>query len=535
MRGLLRGSALAGAIIACAAAGMALAQKPPALGQAVPVPAPPRVAPAPAPAPGTDKFGLAQPPTPQQTDKFGTAPPAQAVPAPRQAPPPLAAPATPPPADEPDALRLLRQLLGTAVELRYAASEVIDPTRGAVRLREVVLTQPDRRAAIAELTLDGLRDDGVTELILRGLLVQEGPAEAPRGEVRIDRVRIAGLTATRPPAGEPLRPDAVAFDAMRLEGLRLRGDLPVSITALTVEDFGKGRPGRLGLEGLEARLPSQDPIDRLSLGRLTLRGIDLAGTLAALQAQQTPPRSIGAAAIEAEELVFSQGGQRIGGLATMTLSGEAPPPGQAGPETGRLALRGITMQPFPGVAEWMRRFGYTEFVADLTMDARIDRATQRMEISSLSLAARDIGALGFAMTLDGVDAETADPMALARARLVSLRLRFVDQSLYGRFVRMQAREQRRSEQQIRDEFAAQADALFARPDAARPGPGGKGGSGTATAEIGAAVQRFLRGQAREIEITARPPQPLPLEALQSVAPAGLDALQQTLGLAVTTR
>ncbi len=584
MRGLKRGTALAGAIIACGAAGMALAQKPPALGEPAPqggkpqaiqpgpapAPAPVRPTPqpppqaAPLPAPGTDKFGQAQTPAPaapapQQADKFGASPPAQASPAPATPPPgppagpplgqaapqtpapppPLAAPATPPPANEPDAVRQFRQLLGADAQLSYAASEIIDPARGSVRLREVVLTRPDRRAAIAELTLDGLRENGVTEAILRGVLLQEGPPGArSTDEARIDRVRIAGLTVVRPPPGQQMQPDAITLDALRIEGLRVQGDTPVVIASLSIEDYGKGRPGRIAMEGLEVRTPNQDPIDRVSLGRLTLRGIDLAGTFAALVAKQPPPRTVGAAAIEAEDLALSKGGQRIAGMASMTMSGEAPPAGQPGAETGRIAFRGINVQPFPGIAEWMQRFGYREIAADITMDARIDRGTQRMEIGSFSLAARDIGALGFSMTLDGVNAGETDPAALARSRLVGMRLRFVDQSLYGRFVRMQAQEQRRSEQQVREEFAAQAGALFERPGGARPGPGGKGGGsggGTATAEIGAAVQRFLRGQAREIEITARPPQPVPFEQLQSVAPAGPDALQQALGLTVTTR
>ncbi|MBY0330225.1 MAG: hypothetical protein K2X49_06095, partial [Acetobacteraceae bacterium] len=70
-------------------------------------------------------------------------------------------------------------------------------------------------------------------------------------------------------------------------------------------------------------------------------------------------------------------------------------------------------------------------------------------------------------------------------------------------------------------------------------PGGKGGgpaaSGSTTVEIGNAVQRFLRGQAREIEIAAQPARPVPFSDLQGMAAGGPDALQQALGLTVTTR
>ncbi|MBX9698892.1 MAG: hypothetical protein K2X74_05620, partial [Acetobacteraceae bacterium] len=65
--------------------------------------------------------------------------------------------------------------------------------------------------------------------------------------------------------------------------------------------------------------------------------------------------------------------------------------------------------------------------------------------------------------------------------------------------------------------------------------GGPAAGGAASAEIGNAVQRFLRGQAREIEIAARPARPVPFTELQGVAAGGPDALQQALGLTVTTR
>ena len=570
MRGWGRGKAMAGVILACGAAGMALAQKPPPAGapaqegkpQAAQPSRPPVAAPpAAAPAPEADKFGQpVQPPaaaTPEP-DKFASPPPAPAVPVPpgppRQAapatppPPGFAAPVTPPSPDEPDAVRRLRQLLGADTRLAYASAEVIDPARGSARLREVVLTRADRSAAIAELTLDGLRDDGVTEAILRGVLLREGAAPGAAGDQsRIERVRIANLGVTRPAPGQPPRPDMMRFDQLRIEGLSVGGDTPVALASLTVEDYGNGRPGRLALEGLEVRQPGQaGPVDRVSLGRLTLRGIDLAAYFAAAVAKQAPPRTVGSAALEAEDLVLGRGDQRVGGLAALSLSGESPPAVATGAETGRLALRGISVQPFPGLAEWMQRFGYRELVGDMTMDVRIDRAAQRMEIGSLSLAARDIGALGFAMTLEGVNAEETDPAALLGARLASMRLRFVDQSLYGRFVRMQAQQTRRTEQQVREELAAQARALFERPQGGggrggAPGgaPGGKGGgpaaSGSTTMEIGNAVQRFLRGQAREIEIAAQPARPVPFSDLQGMAAGGPDALQQALGLTVTTR
>jgi hypothetical protein len=501
--------------------------------------------PAQAQAPQTDKFATPQPvPPPAAAAPQRPSPPSTAAPQ-RPAPPATAAPAQPAPPDEHDTVRMFRTLLGPQTRLAYAGTEIIDPARGAVRLREVVLERDDRRAAIAELTLDGLRDDGITEAILRGVMLQEGAPGSPGERIMIERVRLAGLGVARPPAGQELRPDMISLDSLRIEGLSVAGETAVAIASLTVEDYGNRRPGRLALEGLEVRQPGQGPVDRFSLGRLTVRGVDMAALFAAAVAKEAPPRTTGSAALEAEDMVLRDGDRLVGGLAALSLTGESPPAGATGAETGRLALRGISVQPFPGLQEWMQRFGYRELVGDLTADVRVDRAAQRIEIGSLSLAARDIGALGFSIVLEGLSPEETNPEALQRARLVSMRLRYVDQSLYGRFVRMQAQQTRRTEQQVREELAAQARAMFERPPGAGGGgrggaPGNKGGtggaaSGAATVEIGNAVQRFLRGQAREIEIAARPPQPVPFDQLQSVAPGGPDALQQALGLTVTTR
>lgn len=559
MRGFSGRAALVGAMLACGAGAAALAQKPaplgapegtppggkpPAIGQAPPtggaaqaqpgarldkfgLPLPPPAATAPPPA--SDKFAAPQAPGPERPAAPSAPPPA--------APPPVARPApAPPPADELETVRLFRELLGAEVSLSYAQAESIDPARGAVRLRQVVLERPESRAGIAEMTLDGLTRTGVTELLLRGLVVEETGPDPDR--VTIDRLRIAGLSVNRPADGSPPRPDMLSVDAVRIEGLSVAGDTPAALASLTLEDYGPGRHGRVALEGLELRQPGEEPVDRVSLGRLTIRGVDLAALMTALVAREAPPQTTGSAALEAEELVLGQGSRRVGGLAALSLTSESPPPGATGVETGRLALRGISVEPFPGLAEWMQRFGYQSLVGDLTADVRVDRAAGRFEIGSLSLAAREIGALGFSVVLEGLSPDDTSPEAMLRARLVSMRLRYLDQSLYGRFVRMQAQQSRRSEQQVREELAGQARALFEAPGAA-PRGGGKGGGsaggGGASAEIGAAIQRFLRGQAREIEFSARPARPVPLTELQQAAPGGPDAVQRALGLTVTTR
>jgi len=489
--------ALAGVLAGAIPLGMAASQpKPPAQGGPAPSQGDKFVQPpvAPAPAPPVDKF--AQPP---------------ASPAPSRS-------AAPPPPGEPATIGRLRMLLGPDTALTYGKAEVIDPARGSVRLSDVTLERPDgHRITMEELTLDGLREDGVDEATARDVVLREAD-----GGATISRLRLAGLAVRRPPPGEVLKPDMLGFDTLRIERLAATGDSEVGIAELTIEDYGQGRTGRVTLSGLDIRTQEAGMLDRLRVGRLALRGIELAATLAALVEKQTPPQPTGGYALEVEEVALSAGDKPLGSLGSLRMSGEGK--GGAGTETGSVALREIRVEPFPGLTDWLQSFGYQALVADLTAESRYDRSTGRLDLTSLSLAARDIGALGFSMVLDGVTPEAAEARDLQAMRLVSLGLRYVDQSLYSRFVQEQARETRQTEKQVRDQHAAMVEAMLTSP--------AKGG---ALDGLRDAMLRFIRGEAKELEIAARPPQPLPLAELAGTPPQDATAAQRMLGLSATAR
>ena len=103
---------------------------------------------------------------------------------------------------------------------------------------------------------------------------------------------------------------------------------------------------------------------------------------------EAPPRVQGSFGLEVEGLSVRGGNRPLGGFGTLRVSAEVP---ASGPETGSLALRDLRIEPFPGLAEWLRRFGYTAVTADLSAESRYDRAAGRVELTSLSLAGRDIG------------------------------------------------------------------------------------------------------------------------------------------------
>ena len=473
---------------------------------------------APGPAPGrppgrVDKFGL------PLADPAAPAPPSGAAPVPA---PGLATPATPPPADALPAVARFRALLGDSITLAYRTAEPIDPATGSVRLLGATLTRGEGRLAAEELTLDGLGEQRIGAASARDLVLT-GPET---GTARIARLELREMAAPG------LAPEAVTIGALRLESLTVEGDQPVALAELVLEDYAPGRPGRLSLTGLDVLAPQAGAFDRVRTGRILLRGLDLPGSIAALGAQETPPRAEGGYALEIEDVVVSAGERAIGGFGALRLQGD-PPAGEI--ETGRVALRELRLEPFPGLDAWLTRFGYQALLADLTAESRYDRASGRLELRSLSLAGREMGVLGLSLALDGVTPEAADQQDWEQLKLVGLALRYLDQSLLGRVAREEARRSRTTEARVREGWASQlAAALAAGPS--RPGSGsGRTSTEGGLAPVVAALQRFLRGEAKEVELTARPPRPVAFGELPAALLGGPAAAQRVLGLGAVAR
>lgn len=487
MERLGRSALLAAVLFAC---GPVAAQvKPPAAGEGAQA--------------GQDKFAA---PPPSQGDKFGG---------------PSAAPGASPaaPANEPAAVARLRALLGPDTTLTYRSAETLDPARGSVRLLGVSMDGRGRRVAMEELTLDGLRDDGVGEATARAVTMRDG-----RNNATVARLRLAGLSVQRPPPGAEVRPDMVRLDALRIEGLRMTGASDATVAEFSVEEYGAGRTGRVSVSGFDMRVPQSG--NRVAAARAAMRGLDLASALAAVAASQQPPRIPGGTfGLEVEGVSVRQGTRTLGGFGALRIAGETP---LAGPETGTFALRDLRVEPFPGAAGWLRRMGYEAVMADLTGESRFDGATGRLELGSVSLAVREMGAIGLSMVLDGVAQRSAARRAadFEAARLVSVTLRYVDQSLYARYVRQQAQESRVPEEQVRRQHADTVEMML--------GSFGQGAAGMDA--VRAAVARFLRGEAREVEVAAKPVAPVPLGEIRGKPGEPPDAaVLDRLGLEAATR
>jgi hypothetical protein len=501
--------ALTGLLAGGMATGIALAQKPPASD------APPSAGkPAPAPAPAPGPSGKLAPSTPAPP----SAPPAVPAPAPAPGPSGKLAPSTPAPqatipANEPAAIGRLRRLLGPDTTLVYDNAEVTDPARGTVRLSGVTLTAHGKPTRIESLTLDDLRDDGLGEAVARNLTQQDGTTS-----ISLERAQIAGLTVRAPAPGEPRRPDLVTLDALRLEGLRVQdGDKSdIRIAQAALEDYGSGRQSRASLSGLEMRLKPGEAVDQLRLARVVLRGLDLA-RLATAAASDQPPPLAGRMAFEMEELTASNGGRAVGSLASLRLSSDQP---ESGTGTGTLALRALRIEPLPGLGSWMQRLGYPFLLFDVTADSRYDPTGGRLDLTTFSLAGRDMGTLALAMVLEGVSIGAMQRQDTSQVRLAGAALRYIDQSLFGRVLAQQAREGGMSEAQLREQYANMIAGALAAP---------------ALTPVREAVQRFIRGQAHEVELTLRPPRPVPLDELRRNPPTNPAEAAQRFGLGATAR
>jgi hypothetical protein len=433
--------------------------------------------------------------------------------APAAPPPTAAAPAVP--ANEPAAIARLRGLLGARVQLSYAAAQVLDPAGEQVRLTGVVLEQPGKRATADEVTLIGLRPDGVDEAVITGFATREGGTE-----VRVARLRVAGLTVPQG-AGGPPEPDKVRLDALSVTGVQSSGELDMRLATLTLENWVAGQPARFAMEGLQLNGLDGGVVDGLRMARLAVSGIDIGTTIAAIMREQPPPNLVGRAAVEVDRLEFSGGGRPVGALGELRVAADVTNPNGSG--TGTVALRGIRVEPMPMIAEWLTRFGYQAVDAEITAATSYDAGSGRVELRDLSVAGRDVGTLTFSLVMDGVTQAAAQSGAFENMRLISMGLTYADASLFRRFVAMQSAQTRTPEPQLREQFAAMAGGALSQPGQAALDP------------IRNAVQRFIRGEAQTVAIRVNPPQPIKLGDLQGGPPGSAGDAQRMFGVTAEAR
>lgn len=466
--------------------------KPPALG-ATPTPAPVPALPV-----------VPAPPAPDTARRPPVTPPPQA-----------AAPLPPPPIDEDPAIRRLRATFGPDVQMAYQSATVLDSSTGSFRLDGVTLRRPAAETTIEALFITGQREDGVQQAELRNLVATE--QGGPR--VTIAQARVDGLTLPRPVTrGQRLMPDAVSVDRFSLQGLRVESDTIVTIASLAVEDYGPGRPTRLRLENLAGeKQGGGSGADAFALARLAISGVDIATIATQLQAGGRPGPIPGRLEALAETFTVSERGRVLGGADSLRIESETDAT-LAG--TARLALRGLRLDGVPQLQEFLTRLGYQALIGDITMEGGYQPQSGRLTVPSFVIAAPGFGSISLAMDMDGVERNAPPETLMAQMRLLAMAIRYRDEGLLPRALRMQAAQQRVNESQLREQIIGMANAVIGGP---------------AAAALREPIERFVRGQAQELEISARPPQPVPLTALSGQPPRNAEEAQRRYGLTASAR
>ncbi|MEI6159051.1 MAG: hypothetical protein WCP77_04385 [Roseococcus sp.] len=413
-------------------------------------------------------------------------------------------------AQEPAAVSQLRRLLGADVTLSFDRVTATDVAGSAV-LTGAVLRRQNETIRIAEARLDGLRDDGIARLSLRGVAIAGG--DLP---LTLERLDLEGLSIRRPAAGKSIQPGDVAADLLRLEGWRSAGDTPVNIGAIAIEGFGAGRRGQASLTALEIRSPQIGLADRLTIARIAYSGLDAGDLLSAVIEQRAPRWTPGRQSMDLEGVALSQGTTPIARLSALTLRSEIA---ANRAHSGALALRGLEVMPNPAIAEWMQRLGYTGLAAEARLEATHDVPAQILELSEFGIELRDVGELHLNFRADRVP-EEMDAAGATSARLLAARLRYVDRSVFQRWLATEAARERIAEPTLRQQLIEQSAALL-------PGP--------RLADARGALARFLRGEATVLELTAQPRAPLALSQLTGKPQTSFEGWRDMFGLTLTAR
>ncbi len=412
-------------------------------------------------------------------------------------------------AQEPAAVTQLRRLLGPDVTLAFDRVTATDVAGSAV-LNGAVLRRAGETIRIAEARLEGLREDGIARLALRGVAMEGG--DLP---LTLDRLDLEGLTIPRPAAGKTWEPGDVRLDLLRLEGWRSAGEVPVNIGAVSIEGFGGGRTGQASLTAIEVRA-GMGIGDRLAIARVAYAGLDAADLLAATIEQRAPRWGAGRQSLEIEGVTLNEGGTTVARLSALTLRSEIAADRA---HSGEMALRGLEVLPAPPHAEWMERLGYSTLAAEARLSGAHDVANQVLALRTFDIQLRDVGELHLDFRADRVP----EGMSLAtapEARLVAAALRYADLSLFRRWLATEAARERISEAALRQRLIQQSGALL-------PGP--------ALAEARAALARFLRGEATVLELAARPRTPLAFSLVTGKPQSSIEGWRNMFGLSLTAR
>lgn len=414
-------------------------------------------------------------------------------------------------------VRQLRAMLPAGSNLTFQRATPIPGPQEGVTLDGVVLTQRNERTTIASLSLVGLRPDGVVRLAARDVAGQ-----TPTGPISMASIEVTGLAVRRRPSGQDPQPDDVKLSTLVVENFAGPGRPAFTIGRVSVTNWGIGRRTEGEMTGMSFTNIPDSPIDAFSIARLAVAGPDLASLSTQLAASRPPstlPAGRQMAALQG--VVLRSGGVVLGGLESLTIEGDTDAQGSG---SGRLALRGLTVERTPMTTEFFNAAGLERVDASLGIEGTYDAAAGRLVVPAFALGVRELGAIALALGIDGYTPEAAQRNDVSRMRLLNARLRYADQSLYARAVRAQAQRTGTTEQAVRDQYAQVVGATLSG-GAANPALDG----------LRDVLLRFIRGEVNVVELEARPQSPVPLLSLGQTGQQGPGPLVRQLGITATGR
>ncbi len=382
----------------------------------------------------------------------------------------------------------------------------------------VVLTGNGRTVTAA--TLDVSPGEGRS---LRHLDATTVTGKAPGTQVSMDRFDIDGLTipvlATEI---ADIDPAAVTFDHAAAHGLHSTpaGGGSLDATDIVVDGYGAGKATTIDIAGIAANL-SGTAVDHVSLDRVRLRGLLLADVIGrALSDIGAWPRTLDYA-LDMTKLAMTAGGKPFVTLASLATASD--PKGSDRFET-RFDMQDLEVIDTPGLTPGLSELGYDRFRGGMQMHAMVDRTAQQMRMDRLDIDAPAMGRLHLALGLDNVPYETMTPasgqvnsmafIAMLQARLQSVELTYEDHSFVDKAFTAAAARQNTTSAALKQADIAMLNATGAQlhlsPAVLDP------------------VAAFIKDP-RRLAVTIKPPQPIVLMNLSSVATDP----QRRLGLTVT--
>ncbi len=428
------------------------------------------------------------------------------APAQQPSPPPAAAA----PAAEDPAIARLRRLLEPGLRLEYRTATVIDAAAGHVRLEDVRVSDGGTdEARIATLVVRGASEAGVAELEATDLrLSRDGPP------LLVRRLRVAGLLIPVGQAAQSIELVADGrLDELLVEGIAFGTALQGTIGRLAVEELGAGRQTRVRLDDLSLRWQNDGP-DALTLTRAAVEG-DIARALYD-QMIRGPGIPSWTGRTTAEGFTLLEGSRVSASARNIRLDNAMSSDGVA---SNRIAVEGLALDGVTLVQELLTPLGYTSVVGDILFESSMRLRDGEMSVPRFEASVPGLGQVFLALEADRLN-PTAPSVLAPAARLRDFTLRYRDDGLADRIFRNMAAEQGSHPVSVRETAALNAEAAL---------------TGARAAPLRGPITRFLRGDAREIELRSRPPRPIPFREFDAMPDPSVSEVVRRFGLSATAR